>query len=149
MIYLAFLAPDIVQRMAEGRQPPKLGCRTLLAAVPLPLDWDEQRRVLGFSTRADLAPLTRRADGALGEESHTNQIPRSRKVRDRNDAAENRAPFREHCPMAARMETVLRRLSPHRAGLANKKATAWGWPWNSGGADGARTRDPRRDRPVF
>ncbi len=45
-----FLAPDIVQRMAEGRQPPELGCRTLLSAAPLPLDWDEQRRVLGFST---------------------------------------------------------------------------------------------------
>ena len=45
-----FLAPDIVQRMAEGRQPPKLGCMTLLSAAPLPLAWDEQRRVLGFST---------------------------------------------------------------------------------------------------
>lgn len=27
--------------------------------------------------------------------------------------------------------------------------TSWTTFWNFGGADGARTRDPRRDRPVF
>jgi site-specific DNA recombinase len=45
-IYLAFLAPDIVERIARGAQP--LNIKRLLAAAPLPLDWSKQRQVLGF-----------------------------------------------------------------------------------------------------
>ncbi len=48
IVYLAFMAPDIIERIAAGAQPPGLGVRKLLAASPLPLDWAEQRRVLGF-----------------------------------------------------------------------------------------------------
>ncbi|HET9975816.1 MAG TPA: hypothetical protein VFQ20_00145 [Burkholderiaceae bacterium] len=48
VIYLAFMAPDIVQKIALGEQPMDLGVRKLQAMVPLPLDWGEQRRVLGF-----------------------------------------------------------------------------------------------------
>ena len=43
---LAFLAPDIVQAIYEGRQPAGLKVKTLSAN--LPLEWAEQRRVLGF-----------------------------------------------------------------------------------------------------
>ena len=39
--------------------------------------------------------------------------------------------------------------SPRHAGIPMKKATALRWPRNVGGVDGTRTRDPRRDRPVF
>jgi site-specific DNA recombinase len=47
IIYLAFLAPGIVERIASGVQPAGLGVRRLLAMAPLPLDWAEQRRLLG------------------------------------------------------------------------------------------------------
>ena len=48
VMYLAFLAPDIVQQIVKGEQPMGLGTKKLLAMAPLPLDWEEQRRVLGF-----------------------------------------------------------------------------------------------------
>ncbi len=46
---LAFLVPDIVQAIYEGRQPPDLKVKRLCAQ--LPLDWSEQRRTLGFPAR--------------------------------------------------------------------------------------------------
>ena len=46
--YVAFLAPDIVQRIVDGQQPIGLGAKKLLSMMPPPLDWVEQRRVLGF-----------------------------------------------------------------------------------------------------
>jgi len=47
-VYLAFLAPDIVERISRGEQPIGLGVRRLMAMSPLPMDWAEQRRVLGL-----------------------------------------------------------------------------------------------------
>jgi site-specific DNA recombinase len=49
VIYLAFMAPDIVQKIARGEQPMDLGVRKLQSMVPLPLEWGEQRRLLGFA----------------------------------------------------------------------------------------------------
>lgn len=40
---LAWLAPDIVEAILEGRQPRSLTVKRLLAK--LPMDWVEQRRV--------------------------------------------------------------------------------------------------------
>ena len=48
-VYLAFLAPDIVERLARGDHPEWLGVRRLLAMAPLPMEWAEQRRVLGLN----------------------------------------------------------------------------------------------------
>lgn len=48
VVYLAFLAPDIVQTIVRGAQPQELNIKRMLAAAPLPMDWAEQRRVLGF-----------------------------------------------------------------------------------------------------
>ncbi len=48
VIYLAFLAPDIVNRIVRGEQPVDLNVKRLSALAPLPLDWSEQRRVMGF-----------------------------------------------------------------------------------------------------
>ena len=48
VIYLAFLAPDIVERIVRGEHPIELNIKRLLAAAPLPMEWGEQRRVLGF-----------------------------------------------------------------------------------------------------
>jgi hypothetical protein len=46
---LAFLAPDIVQAIYEGRQPCELKVKALSAN--LPIEWTEQRRALGFPAR--------------------------------------------------------------------------------------------------
>ena len=48
VVYLAFLAPDIVERIVRGAQPAELNIKRLLAMAPLPMDWSEQRRLLGF-----------------------------------------------------------------------------------------------------
>jgi site-specific DNA recombinase len=45
----AFLAPDIVESILDGRQPPKMTVRDL--QTPLPVEWSEQRRLLGFPAR--------------------------------------------------------------------------------------------------
>ena len=45
-IGLAFLAPDILDMILEGRQPVTLTPERLKRACPLPADWDEQRALL-------------------------------------------------------------------------------------------------------
>ena len=46
---LAFLAPDVVQAIHEGRQP--LGLKVKAISANLPIVWAGQRRVLGFPAR--------------------------------------------------------------------------------------------------
>ncbi|MFC2950594.1 recombinase family protein [Marinicaulis aureus] len=48
---LAFLAPDIVEAILDGRQPAHLTLRKL-NDLPLDGDWGSQRRTLGFEPRA-------------------------------------------------------------------------------------------------
>jgi DNA invertase Pin-like site-specific DNA recombinase len=45
---LAFLAPDIVEAILAGTQPVELTAETLIKRTDLPLDWGEQRVLLGF-----------------------------------------------------------------------------------------------------
>lgn len=45
---LAFLAPDIIGAIVEGRQPPSLTPRALMKQPSIPLDWKDQRKLLGF-----------------------------------------------------------------------------------------------------
>jgi hypothetical protein len=45
---LAWLAPDIAQAILEGRQPVDLTAKALRDLPELPLDWSDQRQVLGF-----------------------------------------------------------------------------------------------------
>ncbi|MDG2243726.1 MAG: recombinase family protein [Rhodospirillaceae bacterium] len=45
---LAFLAPDIVQAILEGRQPMELTAERLKRTAKLPEAWDQQRQLLGF-----------------------------------------------------------------------------------------------------
>ena len=47
---LAYLAPDIVRAIVDGRQPKSLNARTLARLGSLPLSWSEQRAMLGFVT---------------------------------------------------------------------------------------------------
>jgi hypothetical protein len=37
-----------VERVVRGEHPIELNIKRLLAAAPLPMQWSEQRRVLGF-----------------------------------------------------------------------------------------------------
>ncbi len=46
---LAFLAPEIVESILAGKQPANLTTHRLVRHLDIPLDWQEQRRVLGFS----------------------------------------------------------------------------------------------------
>ena len=46
---LAFLAPDVVEAIIDGRQPHDLKVEQLLKS--LPVDWPLQRQVLGFPTQ--------------------------------------------------------------------------------------------------
>ena len=48
VVYLAYLAPDIVQRIARGEHSPQLNANWLIRQVPLPFDWGKQRELLGF-----------------------------------------------------------------------------------------------------
>jgi hypothetical protein len=46
---LAFLDPDIVDKILKGLQPVELTARKLRRLGPLPYRWDEQRALLGFT----------------------------------------------------------------------------------------------------
>ncbi|WP_423140876.1 recombinase family protein [Parablastomonas sp. CN1-191] len=46
---LAYLDPDIVRSIVDGRQPSSLNARTLARLGSLPLGWAEQRAMLGFA----------------------------------------------------------------------------------------------------
>jgi DNA invertase Pin-like site-specific DNA recombinase len=46
---LAFLAPDIVEAILDGRQPPELNLELLTSTGGIPLSWDEQRRLYGYA----------------------------------------------------------------------------------------------------
>jgi site-specific DNA recombinase len=53
MIRLAFLAPAIVERIAEGRQPPELTAQFLSTdRGDLPRSWHAQEKLLGFADPA-------------------------------------------------------------------------------------------------
>jgi site-specific DNA recombinase len=49
VIRLAFLAPEIVEAIAEGRKPPEVSSELLTKHTRLPFDWDDQRRLLEIS----------------------------------------------------------------------------------------------------
>jgi site-specific DNA recombinase len=49
LVRLSYLAPDIIQAILDGCQPPDLTADKLLAHSRLPLAWHEQRVVLGFA----------------------------------------------------------------------------------------------------
>ena len=50
LIRMAFLAPEMVERIAAGRQPPELTAQALRTGRPdIPVDWAAQNRALGFA----------------------------------------------------------------------------------------------------
>ena len=48
-VELTFLAPDIIEAIIAGRQPPELMVSHLKPAPGLPFSWSKQRKYLGFS----------------------------------------------------------------------------------------------------
>ena len=49
VIYLAFLAPNIVQAIVRGEQPVDLTADRLIRMGPLPVAWEDQRVLLGMA----------------------------------------------------------------------------------------------------
>ena len=52
LLPLAFLAPDIVEAILAGQQPPELTAKALTRASGLPISWEQQRSILGFQAAA-------------------------------------------------------------------------------------------------
>jgi DNA invertase Pin-like site-specific DNA recombinase len=50
LIDASFLAPDILEAIADGRSPVDLTANKLLYSINIPLDWPSQRYVLGFNS---------------------------------------------------------------------------------------------------
>ncbi|MCG7934265.1 MAG: recombinase family protein [Candidatus Thiodiazotropha taylori] len=48
LVRLTFLAPDITKAILEGRQPPELTATRLMRNTRFPLNWQDQRKKLGF-----------------------------------------------------------------------------------------------------
>jgi len=68
VIRLAFLAPDIVESIMEGRQPASLTAEALTRQIEIPLEWCSQETVhpRGMITRFSLSP---RNDATTGIDS--------------------------------------------------------------------------------
>ena len=49
LVRLSFLSPDITRAILDGRHPPDLTAAKLTRLSRLPLDWDQQKAVLGFA----------------------------------------------------------------------------------------------------
>jgi hypothetical protein len=60
-IRLALLAPDIVEAILNGTQPPTLQLSDL--ERPFPIDWEEQRTAFGFSPKPSPQPPLSNANG--------------------------------------------------------------------------------------
>jgi hypothetical protein len=56
VLRLAFLAPDIVEAILDGRQPAELTAKHLILREDLPHSWGDQRRQLGFMIELGLTP---------------------------------------------------------------------------------------------
>ena len=49
LVRLAYLSPEITRAILDGRQPVDLTAAKLKRTHTLPLDWDQQKVVLGFA----------------------------------------------------------------------------------------------------
>ena len=50
VVYVSYLAPDIVERILRGDHPMELNAKRLMQLLPLPTHWEDQRSLLGRST---------------------------------------------------------------------------------------------------
>jgi site-specific DNA recombinase len=66
VLRLAYLAPDITVAILEGRQPRDLTATALIEHPRLPLNWQEQRAVLGFVYNARRTSTVAAPTSAIG-----------------------------------------------------------------------------------
>jgi site-specific DNA recombinase len=76
LLRLNYLAPDIVSAILAGAQPEGLTSERLVQGV-LPLDWDLQRRILGFPARANVTLMAKRDKMKADKQDGGNYAPRS------------------------------------------------------------------------
>jgi site-specific DNA recombinase len=50
VLRIAYLAPDIIEAIVAGKEPPELTANRLVRLKNLPVDWAGQREYLGFPT---------------------------------------------------------------------------------------------------
>jgi hypothetical protein len=48
LVHIGYLAPDILIAILQGRQPPALSRKVLARLPSLPVNWQDQRRLLSF-----------------------------------------------------------------------------------------------------
>ena len=48
VMLVAFLSPDIVRDILDGKHPPSLTSDKLMRSLPLPINWSEQKQALGY-----------------------------------------------------------------------------------------------------
>ena len=48
VLRFAYLAPDIIEAIIDGRHPPQLTANKLVRIKNLPISWADQREYLGF-----------------------------------------------------------------------------------------------------
>ncbi len=63
---LAFLSPEIIEAIVEGRQPPELTIISLARRIDIPLLWNAQQKVLGFADSKPLQPAEIAAESSGG-----------------------------------------------------------------------------------
>ena len=52
LLRLPSLAPDIITAIINGKNPPQLTAKKLMRlALEMPVDWSDQRKLLGFHAR--------------------------------------------------------------------------------------------------
>jgi hypothetical protein len=52
LLRLPSLAPDIITAIINGKNPPQVTAKKLMRqALEIPVDWTEQRKLLGFHAR--------------------------------------------------------------------------------------------------
>jgi site-specific DNA recombinase len=60
-IRLAFLAPEMVERIVAGRQQPELTAQALRTGrLDIPVDWVAQKRAFGFAAGLSTPPINSR-----------------------------------------------------------------------------------------
>ena len=81
VLRLTYLAPDIVEMIVTGRQPPNLSANRLVRMLDLPMDWSGQREYLGLPAALSRTTEKPRRDLSQLPERYAPEPPKT--VRDR------------------------------------------------------------------
>src|SRR6516162_9672052 len=73
-VFLAFLSPDLVEAILQGRQPVELTA-SRLTELDLPLEWIEQRKTRKLSRKRGRAKAKVLGNGTVTEATWTVSVP--------------------------------------------------------------------------